>query len=94
MDEIEGALRRSLGWAKATDWLRIDGSVASKARQASVDAFNSLSSSHKAFLFTSAGAVGVNLVAATRMIVYDAMWNPATTAQASACRAPHAGSEC
>ena len=84
-------------WRKDIDYLRIDGSISAKDRGDLVDQFNdkheeSISSSGlvesvvstvKVFLISSrAGNVGINLVAANRVILFDSHWNPAMDLQA------------
>ncbi|KAJ9605977.1 helicase [Cladophialophora chaetospira] len=66
--------------------LRLDGSVAAKKRQGLVDQFNQ-SSPDKSFLFllsAKAGGVGLNLIGASRLVLFDVDWNPATDDQAVA----------
>ena len=66
--------------------LRLDGSVPAKKRQALVDQFNNAPPS-KAFLFllsAKAGGVGLNLIGASRLVLFDVDWNPATDDQAIA----------
>jgi DNA repair and recombination protein RAD54B len=66
--------------------LRLDGSVAASKRQSLVDQFNrSKSSKVFAFLLSAkAGGVGLNLIGASRLILFDVDWNPATDDQAVA----------
>ena len=67
-------------------FLRLDGSTPAPKRQDLVDAFNrSPASSCFAFLLSArAGGVGLNLVGASRLVLFDADWNPATDLQAMA----------
>lgn len=67
-------------------FLRLDGSTASSKRQALVDDFNRSSPSQCfAFLLSAkAGGVGINLVGASRLVLFDVDWNPATDLQAMA----------
>jgi hypothetical protein len=76
LDCLQAALRDQLGWATGTPGqkaqvYRIDGDVASDKRQNLIDAFNTLPSggrTHGARCFllsTRAGAMGINLTAAT-----------------------------
>jgi DNA repair and recombination protein RAD54B len=67
-------------------YLRLDGSVAAKKRQGLVDQFNrSKSAQSFAFLLSAkAGGVGLNLVGASRLVLFDVDWNPATDDQAIA----------
>ncbi|EXJ54859.1 uncharacterized protein A1O5_12925 [Cladophialophora psammophila CBS 110553] len=67
-------------------FLRLDGSVAAKKRQALVDKFNR-STASQCFLFllsAKAGGVGLNLIGANRLVLFDVDWNPATDDQAVA----------
>ena len=66
-------------------FLRLDGSTGSDVRQKYVDAFNAKDSKYFVFLLSSkAGGVGLNLIGANRLILYDSDWNPATDKQAMA----------
>ena len=63
---------------------RLDGTTSASDRQGIVDTFNRSSAANKfVFLLSSkAGGVGLNLVGANRLVMFDADWNPATDAQA------------
>ncbi|XP_030072552.1 DNA repair and recombination protein RAD54B isoform X3 [Microcaecilia unicolor] len=64
---------------------RLDGQTPISQRQQIVDAFNSSYSKDFIFLLSSkAGGVGLNLVGASRLILYDIDWNPANDIQAMA----------
>lgn len=64
---------------------RIDGSVASTARQPAIDRFNDPDGDSFIFLLTTkAGGVGINLTAADTVIIYDSDWNPQNDLQAIA----------
>ncbi|RMZ78364.1 hypothetical protein DV738_g3845, partial [Chaetothyriales sp. CBS 135597] len=67
-------------------YLQLDGSVSSGKRQALVDQFNQSPASQVfAFLLSAkAGGVGINLVGASRVVLFDVDWNPATEDQAIA----------
>lgn len=67
-------------------FLRLDGSTPSSKRQSLVDDFNTSSaSSCFAFLLSAkAGGTGLNLIGASRLILFDVDWNPATDMQAMA----------
>ena len=67
-------------------FLRLDGSTPSSKRQDLVDTFNrSPSSTSFAFLLSAkAGGVGLNLIGASRLVLFDIDWNPATDLQAMA----------
>ena len=63
---------------------RLDGSTPQSERQLLVNRFNHPGSTVNAFLIsTGAGGVGLNLTAATRVIIADSSWNPAADAQAA-----------
>uniref|UniRef100_H3HCY4 Chromodomain-helicase-DNA-binding protein 7 n=1 Tax=Phytophthora ramorum TaxID=164328 RepID=H3HCY4_PHYRM len=64
---------------------RLDGSVRGNSRQAAIDRFNSPDSNTFAFLLsTRAGGVGINLIAASVVILFDSDWNPQNDLQAVA----------
>ncbi|NWU88770.1 RA54B protein, partial [Upupa epops] len=66
-------------------YTRLDGQTPVSQRQQIVDAFNSKFSPAFIFLLSSkAGGVGLNLVGASHLILYDIDWNPATDIQAMA----------
>lgn len=66
-------------------FVRLDGTTAVKKRQKIVDAFNDPSSHQFAFLLSSkAGGCGINLVGASRLVLFDPDWNPACDKQAMA----------
>ena len=80
--EILESLLTSLGYP----YLRLDGSTPSKKRQDLVDDFNrSSAASYFAFLLSAkAGGVGINLIGASRLILFVVDWNPAIDLQATA----------
>ena len=64
---------------------RIDGSTASKERQAAIDRFSSDEKDGFIFLLsTKAGGQGITLTAADTCILYDSDWNPQNDLQAMA----------
>ncbi|KMP07409.1 ISWI chromatin-remodeling complex ATPase ISW2 [Coccidioides immitis RMSCC 2394] len=67
-------------------YLRLDGSTPASKRQFLVDDFNrSSSKSCFAFLLSAkAGGIGLNLTGASRLVLFDVDWNPATDIQAMA----------
>ena len=67
-------------------FLRLDGTVPVSKRQSLVDEFNrSPSARCFAFLLSAkAGGTGLNLFAASRLVLFDVDWNPATDLQAIA----------
>ncbi|OJJ74272.1 hypothetical protein ASPBRDRAFT_39393 [Aspergillus brasiliensis CBS 101740] len=67
-------------------FLRLDGSTPAQKRQSLVEDFNRLPSNLCfAFLLSAkAGGTGLNLVGASRLVLFDVDWNPATDIQAMA----------
>jgi DNA repair and recombination protein RAD54B len=67
-------------------YLRLDGSTPSSKRQALVEKFNKTSkAANFAFLLSAkSGGVGLNLIGASRIVLFDIDWNPATDLQAMA----------
>lgn len=64
-------------------YFQLDGSTPIKKRQELVDDFNVPMSQEIVFLLSSkAGGVGLNLIGANRLILFDPDWNPANDAQA------------
>ncbi|KPP60515.1 DNA repair and recombination protein RAD54B-like [Scleropages formosus] len=64
---------------------RLDGQTPVAQRQRLVDRFNNRYSTDFVFLLSSkAGGVGLNLVGASHLILYDIDWNPANDIQAMA----------
>jgi len=64
---------------------RLDGSTPPHTRQNLVDRFNHIQSDTRVFLLSSkAGGTGLNLIGASRLVLYDIDWNPATDMQAMA----------
>lgn len=65
-------------WTLGQDYFRLDGSTPVEQRNANCKHFNS-PSNPRARLFlisTRAGGLGINLVAANRVIIFDVSWNP------------------
>ncbi|KAH6932353.1 hypothetical protein HPB50_004882 [Hyalomma asiaticum] len=70
---------------KGYPFLRLDGSTSSAQRLELVERFNSPHSNCFVFLLScKAGGVGLNLVGASRIVLYDVDWNPANDLQAMA----------
>lgn len=67
-------------------FLRLDGSTPASKRQDLVDRFNRSppSNSFVFLLSAKAGGVGLNLIGASRLVLFDLDWNPATDLQAMA----------
>jgi DNA repair and recombination protein RAD54B len=67
-------------------YLRLDGSTPSNKRQGLVEKFNKTTQKASfAFLLSAkSGGVGLNLIGASRIVLFDIDWNPATDLQAMA----------
>ncbi|XP_077998526.1 helicase ARIP4-like [Glandiceps talaboti] len=78
---------RPTKWIKDKSYYRLDGGTVSSERAKMINHFNSPNNTDVLLflLSTRAGCLGVNLVGANRVIVYDASWNPCHDAQA-VCR--------
>lgn len=64
---------------------RLDGTVPSATRRAAIDHFNSPDSPDFVFLLsTRAGGLGINLMTADTVIIFDSDWNPQADLQAMA----------
>nr|CAB3265409.1 helicase ARIP4-like [Phallusia mammillata] len=74
-------------WCKNRSYFRLDGNTHSADRERMINQFNS-PDNKDVWLFllsTRAGCLGINLIGANRVIVFDASWNPCHDAQA-VCR--------
>ncbi|KAJ4373345.1 helicase [Neocucurbitaria cava] len=67
-------------------YLRLDGSTPASKRQALVEKFNKTpkTASFAFLLSAKSGGVGLNLIGASRIVLFDIDWNPATDLQAMA----------
>ncbi|KAK2750544.1 hypothetical protein FQN55_002145 [Onygenales sp. PD_40] len=64
---------------------RLDGTIAAAPRRLSIEHFNAPDSSDFAFLLsTRAGGLGINLMTADTVILFDSDWNPQADLQAMA----------
>jgi len=68
----------------SVSWLRLDGATQPSIRQGLVDRFNSDTETRVFLLSSKAGGTGLNLIGASRLVLYDLDWNPATDLQAMA----------
>jgi transcriptional regulator ATRX len=65
------------------DYLRLQGSNSTKDRQRMIDEFNNEDTEVKLFLIsTMAGGQGINLTAATRVVIFDVTYDPTWSSQA------------
>ncbi|KAJ3380078.1 hypothetical protein HDU92_006206, partial [Lobulomyces angularis] len=63
-------------------FLRMDGNTAIKNRQGLVDTFNNDPLIDLFLLTTKVGGLGLNLIGASRVLIFDPDWNPSTDIQA------------
>ena len=71
------------GWRKGVNYHRLDGQSSTHKRQQMCDDFNnSLSRSSLFLVSTRAGGLGINLVGASRVILYGVGWNAQSDLQA------------
>ena len=70
---------------KGISFQRLDGTVPSAQRRISIDHFNAPDSNDFVFLLsTRAGGLGINLMTADTVIIFDSDWNPQADLQAMA----------
>lgn len=70
---------------KGINFQRLDGTVPSAQRRIAIDHFNAPGSNDDVFLLsTRAGGLGINLMTADTVIIFDSDWNPQADLQAMA----------
>lgn len=70
---------------KSYAYQRLDGTIAAGPRRIAIDHFNSVDSPDFCFLLsTRAGGLGINLMTADTVILFDSDWNPQADLQAMA----------
>ncbi|KAK9460737.1 SNF2 family N-terminal domain-containing protein [Lipomyces oligophaga] len=77
---------QNLLMSMSASFLRLDGTTATKKRQEIVDTFNrqDQQASFAFLLSAKSGGAGINLIGASRLVLYDTEWNPSVDLQAMA----------
>ena len=83
-NRIGDLIREACRGFPATYWGAINGSTPQEDRQAIIDEFSAHAGAACLILNPKAAGAGLNITAATVVIHYTPVWNPATEAQASA----------
>ena len=75
-------------WQNEKHYARITGSTPAEERQRLINIFNHKHMGRNLRLFlisTKAGNMGINLVSANRVVIFDSSWNPANDLQVCDC---------
>ncbi|XP_036435918.1 transcriptional regulator ATRX-like isoform X1 [Colossoma macropomum] len=74
----ESLYKGEKSWLRDKDYYRLDGSTSATERKKWTQEFNNVRNTRgRLFLIsTKAGSLGINLVAANRVVLFDASWNP------------------
>ncbi|KRY29618.1 Transcriptional regulator ATRX -like protein [Trichinella spiralis] len=80
----ESSSREFNYWVPGIDYIRMDGSTNASTRERLAKKFNDETNRRcRVFLLsTKAGSLGINLIGANRVVVFDANWNPSHDLQA------------